>query len=424
MGRVAQSGLSHVASDVEIDPYFFDSLELPATRSELAVPLRVGEEVMGVLDVQSTTPDAFTEADVAILQTMADQLSLALENARLLEGTRQRLREVSLLLGERVRTGWIRLSDASPDWGYVYDGVDVRPSAQVQTVKVSSAQIEMPVEVRRGEMIGRLRVSLGEEEPSEEQVTLVRAVAQQLGVALENARLFAEAQTTLEELEVLNEAGQAIGAAHNAAEILQAFVDYAVEPEGVDRALLLVREELGHGAEGLIVAGWRAGGGGAVLESPRLLRDFPFLGDRTPEPIIVSDVRAHPELNLTARPVLMDGMELGAVAVIPLQSAGRLLGWVILGVTERTYPFGEREVRLYRTLADPAAVALENVRLIQATRRRVEQERALSEIVARIRASSDPEVILRTAVREAGRALQATEATILLGEQSREGEET
>jgi FOG: GAF domain len=88
VGYVAGTGKPRIALDVGEDAVFFSNPDLPHTHSEMALPLKVGERVIGVLDVQSVEPSAFTDEDVAVLQTMADQIALAIENARLLQRPR------------------------------------------------------------------------------------------------------------------------------------------------------------------------------------------------------------------------------------------------------------------------------------------------------------------------------------------------
>ncbi|NIS83186.1 MAG: GAF domain-containing protein, partial [Anaerolineales bacterium] len=96
VGYVTGTGEPRIALDVGEDAYHFANPDLPDTRSEMALPLRSGEEIIGALDVQSTEANAFTEEDLMVLQTMSDQLAVAIENARLLED--------QALLAERRRT--------------------------------------------------------------------------------------------------------------------------------------------------------------------------------------------------------------------------------------------------------------------------------------------------------------------------------
>jgi signal transduction histidine kinase/DNA-binding response OmpR family regulator/HPt (histidine-containing phosphotransfer) domain-containing protein/PAS domain-containing protein len=82
-----------IALHADLDPVRYANPLLPATRSELALPLKVGETVLGALGVQSEKPNAFSEADITILQTMVDQVAIALQNARLYEAAQQELAE-------------------------------------------------------------------------------------------------------------------------------------------------------------------------------------------------------------------------------------------------------------------------------------------------------------------------------------------
>jgi nitrate/nitrite-specific signal transduction histidine kinase len=89
VGWVAQTGEPILANDVSEDPRYRAVEALRETKSELAVPVRIGDKVIGVLDIESIEVDAFGEADLFTAQTLADQLAVAIENARLYEETRQ-----------------------------------------------------------------------------------------------------------------------------------------------------------------------------------------------------------------------------------------------------------------------------------------------------------------------------------------------
>ncbi|RME13072.1 MAG: GAF domain-containing protein [Ardenticatenia bacterium] len=100
IGQVTKYGEPVVARDTDQDTIHRKNELLPATRAECAVPLRVGGRIIGALDVQSTEPDVFSPQDIAVLQTLADQLAIAIENARAYERQREtaeRLRELDQL---------------------------------------------------------------------------------------------------------------------------------------------------------------------------------------------------------------------------------------------------------------------------------------------------------------------------------------
>jgi hypothetical protein len=98
VGWATANRRARIALDVGAEPVRFANPLLPHTRSELALPLIVGETVLGALDVQSTQSGAFSEADVAVLQTMADQIAIALQNARLYERTARQARRERLVV--------------------------------------------------------------------------------------------------------------------------------------------------------------------------------------------------------------------------------------------------------------------------------------------------------------------------------------
>ena len=78
VGYVTGQGKPRIALDVGADAVYFDNPDLPDTRSEMAVPLTIGEKVIGALDVQSEKQSAFNDEDIAVLTTMADQVAIAI----------------------------------------------------------------------------------------------------------------------------------------------------------------------------------------------------------------------------------------------------------------------------------------------------------------------------------------------------------
>jgi PAS domain S-box-containing protein len=92
VGWVAQSGKRLLANDVSVEPYYVNLYpDVVPTQSELSVPIRVGDEIVGVLDVQSPVLDAFDENDVMVIETLADQIAAVIENARLYDTVQQEL---------------------------------------------------------------------------------------------------------------------------------------------------------------------------------------------------------------------------------------------------------------------------------------------------------------------------------------------
>ncbi|MFN2303496.1 MAG: GAF domain-containing protein, partial [Anaerolineales bacterium] len=103
VGSVASTGAPRIALDVGEDATFFNNPDLPNTHSEMALPLTISGKTVGVLDVQSTEPEAFDQDDLQILSILADQVSLAIENARLFEESSKSITEAEALYRQYLR---------------------------------------------------------------------------------------------------------------------------------------------------------------------------------------------------------------------------------------------------------------------------------------------------------------------------------
>jgi putative methionine-R-sulfoxide reductase with GAF domain len=106
VGYVTVTGKTRVAMNVGADAVFFNNPELPDTQSEMAIPLRVGAELIGALDVQSTEDAAFTEEDVTVLELLADQITIAIENARLNRESQRALARAQNTSRRYLRKEW------------------------------------------------------------------------------------------------------------------------------------------------------------------------------------------------------------------------------------------------------------------------------------------------------------------------------
>ncbi len=105
VGYVTGTGEPRIATDVGADAVFFNNPDLPGTRSEMALPLKLGDLIIGALDVQSIEPDAFSQEDVALFTTLADQISVAIENANAYEISQQTVEEMKEL--DRVKSQFL-----------------------------------------------------------------------------------------------------------------------------------------------------------------------------------------------------------------------------------------------------------------------------------------------------------------------------
>jgi GAF domain-containing protein/HAMP domain-containing protein len=216
VGSVTASGEPRIALDVGKDAVYFNNPDLPETRSEIALPLFSGDQVIGALDVQSTEVNAFTEEDVQTLSLLAKQVSLAIENARLFERSNRTLNELQTIMRQSMRQAWKRLPHSQKLLGYRYASMGAEPlheplrlsktsSDGEKAAEPTTASIVVPIELR-GEVIGRLVVqSPAAMQWGEDEKDLIQAVAERVALSAENARLFEETTRRAERERLVSE---------------------------------------------------------------------------------------------------------------------------------------------------------------------------------------------------------------------------
>ena len=182
VGTAVSERQARIALDVGAEPARFNNPLLPYTRSEIALPLAIGERVIGALDIQSTHEAAFGQEDIETFQNVANQVAVALENARLFQETNRQVQELQTVQRQYLREAWTSLAASE---GLEYEIGDETPSATETTMNVPLAL--------RDEVIGQINLS-GSEEWSPEERAWVESVATQAAIALENARLMDESR--------------------------------------------------------------------------------------------------------------------------------------------------------------------------------------------------------------------------------------
>lgn len=184
VGYVAGSGTPRVIHTTE-HPQF------PKTRSELALPLQARGEIIGVLDVHSTDAEAFEE-EVAVLRSLADQIALAISNARLFQQAQRALEAERRAYGEFISQEWAEMLREWAVLGYICDAGGVRPVTDESPVEDASLpEVAFPIVVR-GREVGTLLAHKPAEsgEWTEDEVRLMKSLVEQVGVALEGAQLY------------------------------------------------------------------------------------------------------------------------------------------------------------------------------------------------------------------------------------------
>ena len=216
VGSVAGTGIPRIALDTGKDVVHFKNPLLPKTRSEMALPLKTAQDptafgqasqVIGVLDVQSTEPDAFDDQDVDTLQILADQLAVAIENARLFQSYQSSLQELENLYSQVSGNAWSNVITAHPVIGYeLADGLvqSIYQQRDDSDPALAGSAYLLPVIVR-GETIAKIEIW-----PAGGSVTgfdkrLLGEISDHLSQVFESARLFEEAQARSFREQAINE---------------------------------------------------------------------------------------------------------------------------------------------------------------------------------------------------------------------------
>jgi PAS domain S-box-containing protein len=469
---------ARIALDVGQEAVRFANPYLPETRSEMALPLISRGEVQGALTVQSRQEAAFSEEDVAVLQVMADQLANAIANARLFDETQHRLQDLTVLAeasnavsasldldtvvhatAQRITAAmsadgciisvWdaegdrlVTLLDTSPNAdvpGTVYRLADYPASRQVLTARqptairvrdpgADPAELEllrrygnksllMVPMIVRDQAIALLEVvhTFEERAFAPTDIGLCQTLANQVAYALDNARLFEETQQRLRERTMLSTVSQALAGAplqpREIAEIIvYQFLEVMGAPEG---SVSLLDPEQGrlHTLVDLYV-----GEEGIRAEEEDLdfgLAEYPATARvlETLRPLVVQ--ASDPE----ADPVELAYMEKYGVltlVILPLAVKGQAIGIIELESPYEARRYTPQELDLAMTLANQAAIALENARLFEQAQVQAEEQAALRRITEAVNRSLELQELLDTAVEVVSSVMRFDAALVSL----------
>jgi GAF domain-containing protein/HAMP domain-containing protein len=233
-----QPRVALVVDEAVTDHLRLASPELPDTRSEAALPLRSRGQVLGALSVQHAEPEAFDPDTMAVLQMMADQVAVALDNARLFAESQTALEAAQRAYGQVSRQAWLGLLHSRAAWGYRYAQHKIAPApaesdwqpemieagqtgqtvlrgrteqqhfaaTQATLSGAEEAAVAIPLQVRE-QVVGVLDFRKGKagETWTPEEIELLESFAAQLGLALDSARLYQDTQRAAAEEQVTSE---------------------------------------------------------------------------------------------------------------------------------------------------------------------------------------------------------------------------
>jgi GAF domain-containing protein/CheY-like chemotaxis protein/HPt (histidine-containing phosphotransfer) domain-containing protein len=399
------------------------------SKSMLFVPLLVGGESTGRISLQNLDREhAFTESDVRLLTTLAGSLSVALENARLFEETRQRNAELALI--NDVQRGLAEHLDAQAMYDLVGDRIQEIFDAQVVDIDVldpSSGLIHFAYEIERGvrfhsdpmELIGFRRITVETREPvvvnedvetrateagnplvisgepaksaifvplaigdrvtgvvslqnldrerafSDADVRLLTTLAGSLSVALENARLFEETRQRNAELALINDVQRGL------AENLEMQAMYDLVGERLAQIFDAQTVDIGvlDTAAGQIWFPYSIERGERLIDHPIEIMGFRKIALETREPVVINEDMERRCIE-AGNPLAIAGEPSRSSVFVPLLIGNRGSGVISLHNLDREHAFSEADVRLLTTLAGTLSVGLDNARLFEETGQR------------------------------------------------------
>ncbi len=475
--RAARERKPLLIADVRADDSIRYDGEIEEARqihSAIAAPLLIREQVIGVIALDSTQKNAFSEEDLALLSAFATPTALIIQNARLFEETRRRAEETASLLesslalssldlqttlqtiGERAKA--LFQADGCRIFLLEPDGQSLRCVLALQENQAAFLGLTIPLgqgvtgqvaltgeaeivndmlhdpravqvpgtneepealmfaPLKEGDRtIGVISIRrVGTERPFQpDDLDLLKAFAALAASAVANAHLYAEAQQRLRELETLQAVSSALRQARSVEEMLPIFVQHAARAVGAQAGSIYLLDE---NSGDWVSQSWVTAEG-SWLATPAEMRHRPGEGvtglvGESGIPYITSDWRSDP----TNKPL---SGELGFIEnfrsgiSLPLPAESRVIGVMHIWYRE-AHTFSENEKRLLTAIADMAGSAIQRARLHDETERRVEQLQSLQAIDQAITASLDPRVSLNILLEHTIHHLGVDAAGVLL----------
>jgi len=449
-GQVAASGQPCRVGDVTLEPAYLAGS--PNTRSELCVPLKIGERVLGVINLESEAADAFSEADELLLLTMAGQLATALERGRLFAAEERRvaaltaLHEVGLDLSAQLELATLLralverarrflqapigalylMRPATNDLelvAHLAPSVDLTGARQKMGEGVAGqvaqtrqallvddylqweqrlntdngvplgSVIGVPIQWR--EVVSGVLVVADSQTYRFDQtdLELVGLFANQAAVAIENARLFEAQEQRAAELEALRQANLSVTAHLELGPVLETILSTALKftVGAHDAHIFLYEAEHDRLTFGSSL--WSSGEKNRMWSEPRQ-NGLTYAAARRGEMIVVSDIAHHPLF--TNRPNWV-----GSIIALPLKIGDRTLGVMNVAYELHVHDFSESEIRMLSLLGDQAAIAIENARLFTMQEHRTAELEAVRQASLSLITSLELQPVLEAILREA-----------------------
>jgi GAF domain-containing protein/HAMP domain-containing protein len=483
IGQVSSSNQPYVTADVFKDPLYMHLDELPATRSEAGIPMSIGDNLLGVLDVQSHRLNAFEQDSIATLQTLANQIASALQNINLLESARTDLQATSALYQashfiaqsetpEKVYEALISTLEQVPFISALF-GVEIDSITSVAIIdpsrnrkNLASRSFEISSDEVKAIFADSASITINKNESTDILPLIIQNISRELGcevftifsispdekleallvlgtadaskfskatlepyhsmiditqTALEKVHALETIQHRLAELETISSVGQSISTETDLFTLYEIVHKQVVQVMGDINFLIA----LYHADNDTIEIPY-------LNEGDEISSIDPFpLGEglisiviRTSQPLMIVEDTINRSKALGA--IVPETGFAKSWLGVPLLLGGDPVGAIVVQDIEHEYRFDDDNLRLMLTIATQVAIAIRNARYIESSHQRAEQERKLYEITNNIRKSADMRVILKTTAQEINAALgaQRTQINIALGTDNTEFQDT
>lgn len=237
VGHVISKNEFRLAQDVKSDPTHYNNPYLPATQSELALPLRLEGKVIGVLDLQSTQKGYFGTDDIKVIQISADQIAIAIQRSRLVEQLKQSLESMEIGLKQFTQQSWktylkstrqqyaYRFTRGSIEEDVVFENESLKtvesgkPSVQTSPGNTNTS-LAIPIRLRN-QVLGVLNIRFDGQKIPAELMPVLETTSDRLGLALENARLLDEIKTRIGTERMVSDISTRVRSASNIDSVLK-----------------------------------------------------------------------------------------------------------------------------------------------------------------------------------------------------------
>jgi GAF domain-containing protein/HAMP domain-containing protein len=437
IGSAVADGITRVAQKQDVGTSLVNHPLLSATQSEAAIPLIIGDRITGALDLQSLREEDFDNDTVEVLQTMVDQIAVAIENMHLIGEMQESVRKLETAYGQYTAGTWQSFVQRTRRLrGLRYRGLQSEPPSGLTKEAVESLQLhktvlgEKRIEAEsdtmrntlaipmrlRGQTLGVVNVEFEGYRPTPETTAFYEEVTERLALALDNVRLIEETNLRSEQLKLLQEI-TAAAASHvnleNLFEDVTARIRAGFEADHCGVILFDHNRQIGtlvsSNSSTPVASAQHLLGTTISLQGDRILEDILNQASKSK---IWSEMGK--ETGEGPLPELLDALGATTHVFVALESRGELLGVIMINVSDPDHHFGEDDLLLMNQISLQITTAIEVARVFERIERRAQRERQISEITSKVRASTNVDIILQTAVQELAEALDVTKGTINL----------